>query len=313
MKLFKSKEPLLDASPHADAGLFKDIFTNELDPRIRFFLQRISREDLNLLFDLRNSALRGTGFDIRSSGMKPGGYAIGSQKGHDEDGNTVYESAHVVTSMIDVFTMPRNEVDTKNDPLLCKQPTKHEKNDEEKGGLYALLSFNAGFRSILFFASIILFIGSFCKFVGSKNHKPEEAALYIFSGIASLLIWGSLESAITKKYIKSLQAEFNDAHYDALLNRLCEKENVRPMDWSSEINMNETCWTVRKLLLILLISFSDKMYSKIFSEILPKLIIGEKFSVTDDTHLFFNEPITVTIMKINASQMNPSSARRAAF
>lgn len=291
--LISSKRPqvpvLLDQEPHPLASLLNEVFENPRDPRVRFFIEKIGVTHLQSLLQLRQAALKCDAFDHQfGTKIKPNQYSILRRwvtysSSDDSSSDTyTYDNEHTVTAMIDIF-FSNQDRDRKfeNNPLVKEQLLKLGKK-AEVSALFLRLMF---FMTITAGFSIWYTNDEKDKF--TKDVKAfSQVALFVFF-FATMASLKSRDNKINRILTNAL---FTDARYDELLNQLCEKANIQPLDWSQEVKVNSKSCTVKTLALLLLLSFNDRMVDVLFSEILPKIREGETFDLVDKTD---SRPLTM--------------------
>ncbi len=104
---------------------------------------------------------------------------------------------------------------------------------------------------------------------------PGYAFTTGFVAVLLFMLWVGAVGAERGALLKTLMAPElnNNPRYDALLNRLCEKNDcVAPANWAMKVEVNGDVYTLRALTLLALTTFDDRLYPLIFSEFLPACV-----------------------------------------
>ncbi|MDF2691301.1 MAG: hypothetical protein K0S29_1156 [Gammaproteobacteria bacterium] len=310
----------------------KGVFENDADPRIVFFAHRLSRSaDCESILKLRRFALEGSEFSDRKICLgehmikRP---AYQPDRGHEIPARIEHDTSLIIQAVI---AKDGRRVSLCYSPLLNKYGQALHGITHATGFVIAVLAVflslanlakKADFENNAIVQSKIddgtcILVPKGCQSLppaGSGNYfdcyLPQQDCQYgsrygwlVFSTILIGLLGGlmTLNKERGKKFSELVGLEFNNPDYDQLLNHLCKTEGIASLDWSSMLKVNESYCTLRMLMLTLLSSFNDRLYGKIFTELLPGLAKGLKLSLVDEGCVINIEFLTQVVSRDPAS------------
>ncbi len=109
--------------------------------------------------------------------------------------------------------------------------------------------------------------------------------------IATLCLYGYRQN---NKRFQAMQDECNDSKYDTLLNEILNPEENVAVNWSDEIMVNKKTCSLRKLALILLLCFDDRMHDEILPNLAKNIQEGKR-----DLSLSLPSNIIITTPPVN--------------
>jgi hypothetical protein len=291
------------------APSLSQIFNTPDDPRIRFFTNELSQDDLGILLLLRQKLFKETSF--KNHKILKGTTTLYLR--NDEAGKPD-SKVEVIDALFEIIgdNVPEKITDY---PARLAEQERYLKKCRYRDNICLIIGLGMLLGVIGLIYNVYLddkakgekamadgtciWVEKSCLHTSGKGslrgyidcYQPEELCDFGFFNTACKMYIENLEISCVLMMLFTLlivpsesplckftlEEIYYSPDYDAQLNNLCKKNGLElDKHWSDIVHVKEMSFTVRGLTLMILFSFDDHFYKQLFSSILPKIIKGSR-------------------------------------